>query len=65
MEYNRQIQEIVRSIVGMQVCHQVINTGEPLTFPSLQLGNGLAGGCIGHFYLERQTVLSKAAIVTQ
>lgn len=46
-----------QSIVRMQVCHQIINAGEALPFPGLQLGNGLAGGRIRYLYLERQTAL--------
>jgi len=45
------------SIVRMQVCHQIINVGEPLALPGLKLGNGLARGGIGNLYIEGQTAL--------
>ena len=36
----------------MQVCHQVINAGETLAFPSLKFGNGLARGGVGAFHMK-------------
>ena len=43
-----------RSIVRMQVCHQVINAGESLALPCLKLSNGLAGGTVGDLHIEGQ-----------
>ena len=46
----------------MQVCHQVINAGETLAFPSLKFGNGLARGGVRGFHIEgHPALISNAA----